>query len=372
MSGGVTIISMADAQGNNQQVIGDDMGNFVIAWDTGSSTSDTDVYVQKLDDKGNPLWGEKGILVCHDQTETPYNPANLQSQPKVATDGKGCVIVTWHDRRRILNSEIFAQRIGANGELLWIENGVWLWNIPTDYPRTAGVLDSSIISDGNGGAIIVWTGYGAPVGNKNSMVYAQRLSSDGQRLWSDEEVYVNPVFRSQGYSNIVGDGQRGIIISSRVGAYSGIGRTDSVYAQRLSPEGNHLWSDGGLEIQMTSSALTVQFIAAGAILAAIIVLIGVFRRNRTAEIFTAILPVLLGLAGLFSVLLVIGPFGYTYSWAYLPDTALNKLGAFLVPLAGLVITVVGISKKTISKWVMIPVLVFCILICVIAGLIFWF
>ena len=372
VDGGVIVTSIVGAQGNNQQVISDGMGNFIIAWDTGSVTPDTDVYVQKLDEKGNPLWGEEGILVCKDQAAESYNPANMQSHPQMAADGTGGVIVTWHDRRRILNREIFAQRISAAGEILWAENGVWLWNIPADYfGTTSGILDSAIIADGAGGATVVCTGYGVSY-TKNSVIYAQRLSPDGQRLWSDEEVYSNPSFQSQGYSHIVSDGQEGIIIGSRVGESSGVSKTDSVYAQRISPDGDRVWGEGGLEIQKVRSALTVQFIAAGAILAAILVLIGVFRRNRIAVIFTAIMPVLLGIAGLFSVLLVIGPFGYTYGWAYIPDTAVNKVVAFIVPLAALAIGSVGISRKTITLWVMVPVMVFCALVAVIAGLVFVF
>jgi len=369
---GIVVTSMARGQGNNRDIISDDMGNFFIAWDTGALIPGTDVYIQKLDGDGNLLWGEGGILVCKDQPVETYNPANMQSHPRMVADGTGGVIITWHDRRRIMNREIFAQRISSAGEMLWTENGVWVWDIPTDYfMTTSGILDATVIPDGAGGAAIVWTGYEVSY-SKNSVIYAQRLSPDGQRLWADEKVYSAPSFRSQGYADIVSDGQGGIIIGSRVGESSQASMTSSVYAQRISQNGDRLWGDGGQEIQKVPAAPTVQFIAGGAVLAAIIVLIGVFRRNRIAGIFTAILPVLLGIAGLFSVLLVIGPFGFTYGWAYIPDTALNKLVAFLVPLAGLVIVVVGISKKTITKWVMIPVLVFCILISVIAGLVFIF
>lgn len=372
VDGGVIVTSIVGAQGNNQQVISDGMGNFIIAWDTGSVTPDTDVYVQKLDEKGNPLWGEEGILVCKDQAAESYNPANMQSHPQMAADGTGGVIITWHDRRRILNREIFAQRISVAGEILWAENGVWVWDIPQEYfMTTSGILDATVIPDGVGGAAIVWTGYKESY-SRNSVVYAQGLSSDGQRLWEIEEVYPDPGFRSQGYSSVISDEQGGIIIGSRTGESSSVSKTDSVYAQRINPDGDRIWGDGGLEIQKVRSALTVQFIAGGAILAAILFLFGVFRRNRIAGIFTAIMPVLLGIAGLFSVLLVIGPFGYTYGWAYIPDTAVNKVVAFIVPLAALAFGAVGISRKTITLWVMVPVMVFCALVAVIAGLVFVF
>jgi hypothetical protein len=369
---GVIVTSMAGAQGNNHDVIGDGMGNFFVAWDTGSVTPDTDVYVQKLDERGNPMWGEEGILVCQDRALEPYDPANMQSHPQVVSDGAGGVIVTWHDRLRIMNREVFAQRISADGEMLWDENGVWLWNIPEDYfGTTSGILDSVFTADGAGGAVVIWTGYLGSY-TSNSAIYAQRLSLDGQRLWPDEKVYSDPPFQSQGYASIVSDEQGRFIIGSRVGESSSVSKTDSVYAQKIDSHGNHVWGTEGLEIHKVSSALTVQFIAAGVILIAILLFIGVFRRNRMAGVFIAIMLVLLGIAGLFSVLLIIGPFGYSYSWAYVPDTTLNKAAAFIMPLAALAIGGVGISKKKITLWVMIPLMVFCGIVALIAGLVFFF
>ncbi|MBA7710044.1 hypothetical protein ES703_118972 [subsurface metagenome] len=294
----------------------------------------------------------------------------MQSHPQMAADGTGGVIVTWHDRRRIMNREIFAQRVSAAGEMLWDENGVWLWNIPEDYfGTTSGILDSAIIADGDGGAIIVWTGYSAPVGNKNSAIYAQRLSPDGQRLWSDEKVYSNPSFQSQGYSSIISDGQGGIIIGSRVGKSSSISKTDSVYAQKIDSEGNRLWGEGGLEIQMKHSSPLLPIIATVVILATILVLIGVFRGSLLARVLTTIAPVLIGIVALFSNLLLIGPFGYSYGWAYILDTPVNLLSVAVIPIAGLLLGAIGVWKRTVTRWVMIPIVVFGFLVTVIIELI---
>jgi hypothetical protein len=372
VSSGVAVTSMTDAQGSNNYVIADDMGNFFIAWDTGSATFDTDVYIQKLDKDGNPVWDDGGMLACQDQADESLSPANMQSQPLIVVDGTGGVIVTWHDRRRIKNREIFAQRFSADGEMLWDENGVWVWDIPEDYiGTTSGILSSSITSDGDGGAVVVWTGYGDSYSG-NSVIYAQRLNRDGQRMWPGEQVYIDSPFQSQGYAGIVCDEDGGVIIGSRVGESSSVSQTDSIYAQRIGADGNRVWGKEGVQVYKVRSALTVQFIALGTILLSIIVLIGVFRRNRAAGVFTAILPALLGVAGLFSVLLVIGPFGYSYSWAYIPDTAVNKLAAAIVPIIGLAIAAVGIWKKTAPKWVMIPIVCFSSLVAIIAGLILIF
>ncbi len=359
VDGGVVVATIRQARDSRTQVISDGLGSFIVAWDTDSGGRDGLVRVQKLDEHGSPLWAKLGVAL------------KGGSRPQLAADGAGGAIVTWRDRSRIWNGEVFAQRVSADGNMLWPRDGVWLWDIPADYPDTSGILDSSVIGDGTGGAIIVWTGYSEPAGHKNAIVYAQRLGSDGQRLWSGEEVCDNPDLQFQGYSSVISDGQGGIIIGSRAGE-SSISQTDSVYAQRIDAEGSRLWGEGGLEVYKVRSALTVQFIFAGAVLATILVLIGLFRRNRVAVVFTAIMPVLLGIAGLFSMLLVAGPLGYAYGWAYIPDTVVNRLAALLVPLLALVIGGLGISRKAVTLWVMVPVMVFCALVAAITGLVFVF
>ncbi|HEU65550.1 MAG TPA: hypothetical protein ENN57_02660, partial [Chloroflexi bacterium] len=257
---GIIVTSREGSQGNNRDIINDGIGNFIIAWDTGGLTPDTDIYIQKLDGNGNFLWGDEGILVCEDQQGESFGLGNMQSHPRIVVDGTGGVIVTWHDRRRIMNREIFAQRISADGETLWAENGVWVWDIPADYYMTAnGILDGTITSDGAGGAVIAWTGYKESY-NKGSVIYAQRLSPDGQLLWANDEVYGTSPFQSQGYANIVSDGQGGIIIGTRVGESKQISHTNSIYTQRIDSEGNRVWGDSGLEIRKVATAPTLVII----------------------------------------------------------------------------------------------------------------
>jgi hypothetical protein len=368
--GGVVLTTIPNSFGNvvHTHVITDRMGNIFVAWDTETTMSgalDNDVYVQKLDSDGNKQWGEAGIPPCRDKGVDPYGPSNIQSHPQMAPDGEGGVIVTWHDRRRIFNREIFAQRINSAGEIMWDANGIWLWDIPSDYPKTSGILDSCVIDDGTGGAIILWTGHGE---YRNYTTFIQKLDNDGERQWSNEIVYSNPAFQSQGYSSITSDGQGGVIVGSRTGESSSLSQTDSVYAQRISADGAQMWNESGVEIHKVPTAKTVILVTIVALLTAIPVFVGVLRDNKIARVLTAILPVLLGIAGLFSLFLVTGFLGSTYSWAYTPDTVINKLLTVLVPFTGMVIATVGIRRKAVTKWVMVPVLVFCVLITAISGI----
>jgi len=113
----------------------------------------------------------------------------------------------------------------------------------------AGSYDVQV-ADSAGGAMVVWqinptsatTGW-----FKGGKIYAQKLSSGGERLWIKAiQVYENPSLKSQGYSSVVSDNAEGIIVASKVGKSD---RTELVYAQRIDPGGNKLWRAEGIRLK---------------------------------------------------------------------------------------------------------------------------
>jgi hypothetical protein len=363
---GVPVTSLT-GETEKPQLINDGTGNFIITWTEHSFDEEYHeaVYVQKLSADGNRLWGEQGIPI-HDSAE-------MQSDPRLTTDSSGGCIVIWQETKHLNFGarEIFAQRLNSAGEMLWQEDGVPVSDIAQDSPGPdLGLI--YVTGDGAGGSTVIWvadkyTGSG----QHERRVYAQKLHPDGQRLWleGEIEVYKTLLFRTIGYSSVISDGNGGFVIGSRVSEGSNISKTDSVYVQRIDSESNHLWGEIGIEIQMRHSSPLLPIIAAVVILITILVLYGVFRGNKLARILTVIVPVLIGIAALFSNLLLTGPFGYSYSWAYILNTPPNMVSVAVIPITGLAIVVVGISKKTVSKWIMIPVLVFCALLTIVAGLV---
>jgi len=356
--GGVSVTTIISEK-ERPQLINDGTGGFIIAWTNMSIDTgwDEDVYAQKLDAEGQRIWGEQGILV----SDAP----GWQSNPQIAADGSGGCIIAWRETQyiNIKQSNIFAQRIDSAGETQWQEGGVPVSNIPQDSPSPdLGLV--YIIGDSTGGSTVIWVADKDRASQRARQVYAQKLDANGQRLWSEGgvEVYKNPPFRTIGYSSVISNGSGGFIIGSRVSEGSNMSRTDSVYIQRVDSAGNRLWGESGVEIQMKHSSPLLPIIAAVVILVSILVLYGVLRGSRPAGIFTAIAPVLISIAALFSNLLLIGPFGYSYSWAYILNTPANLISVAVIPLAGLAIGAVGIWKRTVTRWVIIPVVVFCALI----------
>ena len=97
--------------------------------------------------------------------------ANDQESPQLVSDGAGGAIIAWEDWRS--GAYIYAQRVDANGTVLWTTNGVPICTAEDGqrYPK--------LVSDGTGGAIITWwDSRSSHLGD----IYAQRIDSNGTVL----------------------------------------------------------------------------------------------------------------------------------------------------------------------------------------------
>jgi hypothetical protein len=219
------------AKGFQQElnIISDGEGGAIIAWHDYRPDSDPpDIYLQRINIEGRPLWKLDGIPVCKN--------VSYQSYPTLANDGKGGAIVAWHDWRDG-DGDIYAQRINAGGELLWEVNGVLIcrpnYKQHQWYPET--------ISDGAGGAIIVWMDYRS----KNGWdIYAQLIDIEGKIRWQKNGVPVCIVDGDQYDYSILEDNTGGVFITwcdQREGQWD-------IYAQRLDASGNALWAENGIPV----------------------------------------------------------------------------------------------------------------------------
>ncbi|MBC8276318.1 MAG: hypothetical protein H8E40_15300 [Chloroflexi bacterium] len=245
---GVPVASASNAQ-LFPQIISDGMGNFIVVWVQSPGASymvgDADIYAQKINPEGKPLWTNgKGVPVC--------TASGSQEHPQVASDGSGGCMVVWHDTRNRPNRDAYAQRLSSEGKILWETDGVLVGEIlGVDKSSVeAGSYDVQVAGDSAGGAMVVWqvNPTSATTGAfKGGEIYAQRLSPTGERLWPEAiRVYENPSLKSQAYSSVVSDGMGGVIISSKVGKGR---RPDLVYAQRIDSDGNRLWGEEGIRLE---------------------------------------------------------------------------------------------------------------------------
>jgi len=249
---GVAISSAA----NNQTYIAispDGSGGAVIAWEDNRS-GNWDIYAQRVDDSGNVQWTINGVAVS--------TAADSQYFPVIAPDGTGGAIIAWFDYRSGTDYDIYAQRVDASGTALWTTNGIAVCTAAYDQHQPV------ISADSSGGAIIAWAD-DRGFGSSEYDIYAQRVDASGTALWTTNGIAVCTAANPQGAPHIVPDGQGGAIIAwddNRRAA----GHAD-IYAQRVDVWGNTLWTADGMAMSTEAAIATSRVIAAdgtgGAIIA---------------------------------------------------------------------------------------------------------
>ncbi len=228
-------IPMSTAPGSqrNPQMASDGAGGAVIAWYNGDA-SPTSISAQRVSSEGRTLWRGNGVVL-----------ATAEGAPKLINDGRGETLMTWLEMPKPTAAfpgqwALYAQKLNSEGKGQWGEEPVVL------SPGIDHGLDAQIASDGFGGTIIVWRLGSTP--HKEGTIYAQKLDSKGNPSWVDTGVVVYPVstFKYQGFPQVVSDGSGGAIIVSVLGR-SPVAK-DLIYAQRIDSEGNCLWSEAAVQV----------------------------------------------------------------------------------------------------------------------------
>ncbi|MGD1047199.1 MAG: FlgD immunoglobulin-like domain containing protein [Candidatus Krumholzibacteriaceae bacterium] len=204
------------------QLVSDGAGGAIIAW-TDGRPSNAGIYVQRADAWGNDRWTANGVATC--------STGGDRWSPLVAPDGAGGAIVVWLDNNVY---GIYAQRVNAAGVTLWAPNGVAVCT-----PGT-GRQNLSIVPDGAGGAIIVWS----DLGGADAHIQAQRVNASGMVQWGADGVAVCAVAGAQWYPCIVSDGVSGAVIAWE----DHRGSSADIYAQRVNAAGAPQWAVTGVPL----------------------------------------------------------------------------------------------------------------------------
>ena len=228
---GVAVGSAANGQ-HDAQIISDGAGGTIIVWyDYRSGVDNPDIYAQRLDSNGTPLWTAGGVPVC--------TAGGVQWLPRITGDGAGGVIIVWEDRRGGTYPHIYAQRLDSNGTPLWTANGV---PVCTANQKQ---YNPEITSDGAGGAIITWQDYRVWPYDQTD-VYAQRLNGSGTPQWAANGVVVSAASNFQVQPMIISDGAGGAIVVWEDWR-NGAAQRD-IYAQRLNSSGTPQWTANGVGV----------------------------------------------------------------------------------------------------------------------------
>ncbi len=209
-------------------------GVFMVWRDYRKGTNSSDIYAQRLDSLGFPLWTKNGVGVCTLSAD--------QSTPAIISDGRGGVLIAWSDWRSGIERDLYAQRIDGNGNLMWQANGA---PITTEIAREHS---QKIIRDDHGGLIACWE---KRVGSRWD-IWAQRIDSSGQAVWANGGISACTNNSNRINHKAQRDGKGGAIITwqdERSGTYD-------IYAQRLNANGQRLWGDNAAVVCIANGVQT--------------------------------------------------------------------------------------------------------------------
>jgi hypothetical protein len=193
LDGGAPVCTSAGDE-KEPTAVPDGAGGAIIAWThLGTGWS---VYAQRISGDGEVLWPAGGVPLC----EASWTCSNIA----MVSDGAGGAIVAWEDQRAVY-ADIYAQRVDGDGNVLWITNGI---EICTADDRQ---VNPSIASDGSGGSVIVWSDYR---NGDDADLYAQRINADGDTLWMrDGEAITTRRYYEDAEPLTVSDGAHGAIVA---------------------------------------------------------------------------------------------------------------------------------------------------------------
>lgn len=215
-----------NAEGDNPQLSDDGVGGAIVVWHDDRNGYGT-IYAQRVNNAGVMQWGAGGLAVCAGDDQ--------QTGPQVVSDDNGGAICAWLDYRNG-KADVYAQRFDPLGTLRWGETGI---GVCTAEHANCGNIH--LVPDGHGGAIIAWT----DDRNGNCVVRVQRLNNAGGMQWTGDGVAVEEGCTYQDGPKVISDGNGGAIVVWNEGC---IGGRYDIYAQHLNYCGVTQWGRNGLPV----------------------------------------------------------------------------------------------------------------------------
>jgi len=195
-----------------------------VSWFSNES-GNYNVRLQLLDKDGNELWSPNGILVSNHEQMSWLTDWDL------AVDTANFAVLTFQDIRSGNNNPI-AYRVSPDGEMMWGNDGISLSNSANFEPSP------KVCATDAGNAVFAWQSEASG----GSEIYLQKITADGQTLWSDGIIYSSTgVDYTYPYLRPATNDQVFLIWHKQTGPTWAPNR--GLYVQLLDADGNFVWEN---------------------------------------------------------------------------------------------------------------------------------
>ena len=196
------------------------------------------ISFQRVSSDGELLWGD-GILIEDDDEDATL----ISPQPIVTAEGD--VLIQWIRQSGPYpwapDSELYLQKYDYDGNPLWSEPTIAVG--PEQFPNGNWLQES--VAESSGGSFSAWTDFSGSGGNQNAV--AQHITGDGGLSWTGGvDLSTNTSnFRISPRLTVAEETQE---LMAVWGEANGTQSQHGVYAQRLDSNGNRLWGSYGTAV----------------------------------------------------------------------------------------------------------------------------
>ncbi|MDZ4181909.1 MAG: hypothetical protein U1B83_03445, partial [Candidatus Cloacimonadaceae bacterium] len=227
-------IPLANGAGDEVQntMLPDGQGGMMIAY-THTYVGAEDIFLKRFLPNGDMAWPQ--MVVLSDATGN-------QGKVRMATLTNGEFVFTWQDQRND-DPDIYAMKVNLQGQMLWPDPFIVFGD--SGSPSFAPQLNPRIQATSDNGVIIVWEDF--RLDNLNADLYAQKVNAAGTLLWNTNGVPISTAPFAQISQRMASDGQGGAYIVWD-DLRNGNAPNDDIYAQHISATGQALWETNGKPI----------------------------------------------------------------------------------------------------------------------------
>lgn len=178
------------------------------------------VRLQRLDNQGNKLWGENGILVSDHLSMTWLTDWDMTA------DHENHAILTWQDIRSGGNNNTVAYRISPDGTFVWGEDGIML-----SSSMAFDVSPKVTVTEVNN-AVFAW--------QSDNVIIIQKINPEGAKQWGEWGITLTSVNRYS-WPQLLPVGEDEIIMKFFDDSGPTWAPTRHIHAQRFDSDGDPVW-----------------------------------------------------------------------------------------------------------------------------------
>jgi len=199
-------------------------GSVVTIWKDYSHNLSGDLYAQRVTANGNLLWSPSGLQLT--------NPTEEINDYSLTSSEQGQIFVSYVAKSKNLNVvySIKVKMVNVNGKIIGKDEGITIHSSPN---RKSNI---SILVDNSGGAFIFWI---ESEKNKN-VLYAQHINQTGKLLWGIKPLTISSTAQSITTYLVQMFGADKIYSCWQIQS-----RDKDIYHQLIGIKGNNIWDRGG-------------------------------------------------------------------------------------------------------------------------------